>query len=196
CLGYSKEITHKQLYRMADMLYRHKAEIDKYLYGHITDMFDIEDRIVIYDISNTYFESRKADSHLAAYGRSKEKRYDCPIVVFTGVINAEGFIRHSRIYRGNTVDQNTLSDMLADLKEYSGDREKTVVVDAGIATDDNLGLLDKEGYSYVCVSRKRLRDYPAECLQKQVRRETAAGKDEVNLSIFRPEGYTDTWMLV
>src|SRR5699024_440245 len=108
-LGYKEPITHKQLYRISDLLYARKAKIDQYLYDHITDMFSIEDKIVIYDISNTYFESRKTNSKLAAYGRSKEKRYDCPIVVFTGVINAEGFIRHSRIYEGNKTDQTTLS---------------------------------------------------------------------------------------
>ena len=41
-------------------------------------MFDLEDKLVIFDISNTYFESRKSDSKLAKYGRSKEKRSDIP----------------------------------------------------------------------------------------------------------------------
>ena len=34
-----------------------------------------------------------------------------------------------------------------------------MVMDAGIATDDNLKLLKSEGYGYVCVSRSRLKDY-------------------------------------
>jgi hypothetical protein len=112
CMGCREPITHKQLYRIADILFNNKQAIDGYLYDHITDMFDIEDSMVIFDISNTYFESRKAGSQLAAYGRSNQKRGDCPIVVFSGVINAEGFIRHSRIYQGNPPDQQTLSDMV------------------------------------------------------------------------------------
>jgi hypothetical protein len=119
CIGYRGEITHQQLYRIADILYKNKPAIERYLHDHITDMFDLADSLVIFDISNTYFEPRKAGSDLAAYGRSKEKRDDCPLVVFTGVINAEGFIRHSRIYQGNTSEQNTLSDMVDDLKNYS-----------------------------------------------------------------------------
>src|SRR5699024_64406 len=196
CTRYKEPITHKQLYRISDLLYDRKAEIDKYLYNHITDMFSIEDKIVIYDISNAYFESRKVNSKLAAYGRSKEKRYDCPIVVFTGVINAEGFIRHSRIYEGNKTDQSTLSDMISDLEQYSGSKDKTVVIDAGIATDENLEMLEEKGYKYVCVSRNRIKDYPAECLQQQIKRSTAHDKNEVGLSVFSPEQYNDTWMLV
>jgi len=43
-------------------------------------------------------------SHLWACRISKEKRSDCPLVVFSGVINSQGFIRHSGIYEGNIPD--------------------------------------------------------------------------------------------
>jgi len=82
-------------------------------------LFNLEDKLVIFDISNTYFETRKANSKLAKYGRSKEKRSDCPLVVFTGVINPQGFIRHSRIYQGNTADTATLEDMIKDLSSHN-----------------------------------------------------------------------------
>ena len=197
CVRYEEPITYKQLYRISDMLYDHKDQIDKFLYNRITDMFDLDDKIVIFDISNTYFESRKQDSKIATYGRSKEKRTDCPIVVFTGVINSEGFIRHSRIYEGNKPDQDTLLDMIDDMEKYSsGAKNKTVVLDAGIANDENLDMLHKKGYKYVCVSRTRLKDYPVECLDTQITKATDKGKSKVKLSIFTPKGYTDTWMLV
>ena len=194
CFGYRSSITHKQLYAVSDQLYAHKEKIDSFLYDHITDMFDIEDKLVIFDISNTYFETGKKGSKLAFHGRSKEKRIDCPLVVFTGVINAQGFIRHSRIYEGNKPDTNTLSDMVADLEKYSGTaRKKTIVMDAGIATEDNLALVREKGYDYVCVSRKRLRDYPAATSVSQF---TDRDKNKVKLAVFHPEGYPDTWMYV
>lgn len=195
-MRYKEPISHKQLYRISDLLYEHKAEIDQYFYERITDLFDLKDKIVIFDISNTYFESRKEDSKIAAYGRSKEKRNDCPLAVFTGVINTEGFIRHSRIYEGNKSDESTLMDMIEDLKHYSGSKEHVIVLDAGVATDENLEMLDKKGYKYVCVSRSRIKDYPAECLNSQTAQKTDRGKGEVKLSVFTPKGYTDTWMWV
>ena len=202
--SYDEEITHKQLYTISDTLYKHKDKIDSFLYQRITDMFNIEDKLVIFDISNTYFshrdpfgESRKTNSKLAKYGRSKEKRYDCPLVVFTGVINAEGFIRHSRIYEGNFPDNATLSDMIEDLKKYtSANSKQTIVIDAGIATEDNLTLIREKGYKYVCVSRKRLKKYPIVDDKEKITQLTNRKKQKVELKIFTPKGLTDTWMYV
>lgn len=194
CFDYRSPITHKQLYAVSDQLHTHKDKIDRFLYNRITDLFDMEDKLVIFDISNTYFETGKQGSKLAAYGRSKEKRSDCSLVVFTGVINAQGFIRHSRIYEGNKPDTATLSDMIADLDRHSGKaKKKTIVMDAGIATEDNLALIREKGYDYVCVSRKRLRDYPAATSVSQF---TDRDKNKVELAVFHPEGYHDTWMYV
>ena len=111
CFNYHNDITHKQLYAVSDKLFKHKAHIDSFLYNRINDMFDNDDKLVIFDISNTYFETKKSKSSLAKHGKSKEKRYDCPLVVFTAVINKQGFIRHSRIYEGNKADTETLPDM-------------------------------------------------------------------------------------
>lgn len=197
CFGIERTITHKQLYGIADNLFKNKEKIDKFLYGRIRTLFQLEDRLVIFDISNTYFESRKAGSKIAKHGRSKEKRSDCPLVVFTGVINAEGFIRHSRIYEGNKADAATLSDMVTDLREYSpSDVRQTIVIDAGIATEENLDSIAGQGYEYVCVSRKRLKDYPIDPQGDTITQLTDRNKNKVELCIFTPKGYNDTWMYV
>ncbi len=195
--NYEKKISHKQLYSISDILYQHKPSIDKYLYNRITGMFDIKDKLVIFDISNTYFETGKPKSKIAKYGRSKEKRNDYPLVVFTGVINSQGFIRHSRIYEGNKSDTTTISDMIKDLEEHSlPNTQHTVVTDAGIATDSNLEELDKKGHKYVCVSRNRIKDYPIDTSKPKIIKLTDRGKNEVELSIFKPNGYNDTWIFV
>ena len=74
--GLSSAFTHKQLYHTSDLLYRFKEQIDSFLYQRTTDMFDIEDKLVIFDISNTYFETSKKNSKLGEFARSKEKRND------------------------------------------------------------------------------------------------------------------------
>jgi transposase len=113
------------------------------------------------------------------------------------VINADGFIRHSRIYEGNKPDTATLADMLGDLKKHASPSAKqTVVIDAGIATEENLELLRQDGYSYVCVSRKRMKEYAPAPGQTPVVCLTDREKNEVKLSIFKPDGYQDTWMCV
>jgi len=194
--SYPKNISHKQLYAITDILYEHKDQIDQFLYSKLTDLFDLEDRLVIFDISNTYFETRKSNSELAQYGRSKEKRSDCPLVVFTGVINAQGFIRHSRIYQGNKTDCSTLEQMIKDLKKHSPKGKQTIVIDAGIATEENLDYIKSQKLQYVCVSRKRLKQYPVDALKSKTIELTNRGKNKVELAIFKPEGFEDTWMYV
>jgi len=197
CYKHHKVITHRQLYAISDKLFEHKDQIDKFLYNRVSNMFGLNDKLVIFDISNTYFESRKANSKIARHGRSKEKRDDCPVVVFTGVINAQGFIRHSRVYEGNKADTATLTDMIEDLKKYSSPKaDHTIVMDAGIATEDNLALVREKGYKYVCVSRKRLKDYPISTSDDQTIQLTDREKNKVELAIFNPEGFSDTWMYV
>ncbi|TVQ42017.1 MAG: hypothetical protein EA362_13990 [Saprospirales bacterium] len=196
CLGYDHVITYKELYAITDHLYKFKDQIDKHLYARITDMFELEDKLVIFDLSNTYFETSKTDSKLAQYGKSKERRNDCPVVVFSGVINQDGFIRHSDIYQGNTPDCKTLEQMLNQLDKHSDPgRKKTVVMDAGIATEENLELVKTKGYDYVCVSNKRLKNYSLDNI-KTTKRLTGRRKHELELSVFHPEGYSDTWMYV
>jgi len=197
CFGHFQTISHKQLYSISEVLYTHKEKIDMYLYEKTSDIFDLKNSLVIFDISNTYFETGKHQSKIAKYGRSKEKRNDCPLVVFTAVINREGFMRHSRIYEGNTTDVATLEDMINDLEANTTQAsQKTIVIDAGIADDKNLELINSKGYKYVCVSRKRLKEYKlGESTSKTVEL-TTKSKEKVELQIFHPQAYDDTWMYV
>lgn len=194
---YNDNITHKHLYKIADTLYDNKEKIEDYIYAQVCNLFSLEDRIVIFDISNTYFATTKRNSEMAKHAKSKEKRNDCPLVVFTGVINSQGFIRHSQIYEGSKSDSATLEDMIKNLERYSNTAEnKTVVIDAGIATEQNLKYLQSMGYKYVCVSRKRLKDYELNQNGANHVEFTDRDKHKVELKVFKPEQFTDTWMYV
>ena len=194
--GENEQISHYSLYKTADQLYDKKDLIDNFLYKKLTGLFNIKDSLVIYDLSNTYFEGRKANSTLAQYGRSKEKRNDCKQVVFTGVINAQGFIRYSRVYEGNTPDVSTLEDMIKDLKSHSDTiSDKVVVMDAGFASEENLQYLTGQNLRYVCVSRKQIKHYH---IDQNAPVYTVKDKRDnpIELQIFAPEGFSDTWMYV
>ena len=125
------------------------------------ELFDLEDKIVLYDLTNTYFEGEKRNSALARFGRSKEKRSDAKIIVLALVINQEGFLKYSSVFEGNTSDSTTLSNIIDNLRIQTSQQTQkaTIVLDAGIATESNLALLAEKGYNYVCVSRSRLKDY-------------------------------------
>jgi hypothetical protein len=149
------------LYRASMMLYRQKEGIEKFLSSRTNELFDIQDKIILYDLTNTYFEGRKAASKIARFGKSKERRNDAKVVVLALVVNVEGFVKYSHIYRGNIADCKTLEETLEglSLSTSTTSRKPVVVIDAGIATDENLRMLRSKQYQYVCVSRSRLKEY-------------------------------------
>jgi len=150
-----------KLYSASNALYKDKVKIEDWLSHKTNELFDIQDKIVFYDLTNTYFEGRKAGNKLAKFGNSKEKRSDAKIVALAAVINAEGFLKYSRIYQGNTGDSTTLEQTINDLSLHTSTtgRKPVVVMDAGIISDDNALMLKEKGYHYICVSRKKLKDY-------------------------------------
>ena len=75
------------------------------------------------------------------------------------VVNIEGFIKYSSILEGNIADCNTLSAMIEKLASHTCPGPAVVVLDAGIATEENLKLIEAKGYKYLCVSRTKLKDY-------------------------------------
>jgi hypothetical protein len=159
--GYPVEkITKDKLYKSSLKLFSEKEQIENFLSIKTNQLFDIEDKIYLYDLTNTYFESRKRGSRLAQFGRSKEKRSDCKIVVLALVINPAGFIKYSGIYEGNRQDSKTLEEIVMNLRSRTSTTKRAVVViDAGIATEENLQMLSENNFDYVCVSRCKLKDY-------------------------------------
>ena len=197
CFDLQKNLNHRQLYSIADKLYDNKSKIDTFLTNKIDQLFNFEDKLVIFDISNTYFETSKRNSQLAKFGRSKEKRNDCPLVVFAAAINKAGFITYSKIHQGNAADTALLKDMLDDLAANTGENNsKTVVIDAGIADEKNLELISAKGYKYVCVARKKLKDHPIDENTVLEKMATDRGKQLISLKTFESDEHGDLWMYV
>ncbi|MDR1897976.1 MAG: IS1634 family transposase, partial [Prevotellaceae bacterium] len=157
----ANKVSKDRLYRISLKLYSEKEGLENYLSHKTNELFDIQDKIILYDLTNTYFEGEKRSSKLSKRGRSKEKRSDCPLLVLAMVVNVEGFIKYSVIYEGNKSDSSTLCDMIEKLRlsTSSASKKAIVVIDAGISTKDNLEKIVSKGYEYVCVSRSNLTKY-------------------------------------
>ena len=163
--GFNKEkITKDLLYSISHKLFSIKSPLEKHLSKRTNDLFDLEDKIILYDLTNTYFEGRMQGSKIAKFGRSKEKRSDAKIVVLAVVINREGFLKYSNIFEGNMSDSKTLEKMIDALGNQTSftERKPIVVLDAGVATDENVNMLKNKGYDYMCVSRSKLKDFYAD----------------------------------
>lgn len=195
---YPKEkLTKDKLYKNALELYKIKDKLEQHLSRRTNELFDLQDKIILYDLTNTYFEGRKVNSKLAQYGRSKEKRSDAKIIVLALVINAEGFLKYSNVFEGNTSDSKTLPDMVEKLRISTSDATKKaiVVMDAGIATEDNLKLLTEKGYHYLCVSRSKLKDYKivAGAIEHQIETQS---KQLISLTRVENDANTDYYVKI
>jgi hypothetical protein len=142
-------ITKDKLYQSAIALFGVRKSLESHLSKTTNELFDITDKILLYGLTNTYFEGRKEKSKLAKFGRSKEKRSDAKIIVLALAVNTLGFIKYHAIHEGNISDTKNLDNVLNEMSNNINHTNPIVLIDAGIATKDNLKLIANKGYKYV-----------------------------------------------
>lgn len=192
-----KKITKDKLYHITKELYSVKDALERHLSYRTNELFDLGDEVILYDLTNTYYEGAMRSSQLAKFGRSKEKRSDAKLVVLALVVNLEGFIKYSQIFEGNMADSTSLQKLIEDLsaRTSSTQRKPTIVMDAGIATKKNLELLKTKGFEYMCVARSSLNKYTINPKSDPVQI-TDKKNQPLTLQKVKVEDSTDTWLLV
>jgi hypothetical protein len=196
--GYPVEnMTKDKLYQTSKRLYTVKEDLEKHLSKRTSELFDLSDKIILYDLTNTYFEGAMRGSKIARFGRSKEKRSDARLIVLAVVVNTQGFLKYSQIFEGNTADSKTLEQIIVELsaRTSSTGRKPVVVLDAGIVTDDNLKLLRENKFDYMCVSRSGMNKYRVDIQSSPVK---IYDKKQQGLTLQKVivQGSTDTWLRV
>ena len=147
-----ERLTKDALYKSALRLWDVHRRMEDWLHELVTSMFHLEEKILLLDITNTYMEGRMADSGLCFFGRSKEKRSDCKLVVLAAVVNTEGLIVRTMIYEGNRQDVTTLQEVVGTLSATtSQDARKIVVMDAGFYSSENARWLTGNNFDYITV---------------------------------------------
>lgn len=161
-----QHLSNNALYRTSDQLLKHRDEIEKRLAEKERTIFSLGEKIILYDLTNTYLYGSAQQSQKARRGRSKQKRNDCPLLTLALVLDDEGFPKASRVLKGNISEPDTLKEFLLNLKsEPQGQLPlltdpATLVFDAGIGTQDNLKLVRGAGFHYITVARERPSETP------------------------------------
>ena len=145
-----------QLYRASDRLLKHKEVIEDQVFENVQNLFGFTATVTLYDLTNTFFEGHAAENERANHGRSKEKRFDCPLITLGLMLDGSGFVRRSEVFEGSVSEGKTLQGMLEKLNAPKG---ALVVMDAGIASEENIEWLSAQGFKYLVVSRKRKREF-------------------------------------
>ncbi len=145
-----------RFYRIADKLLLHKNYIEKHLYKNESSMFESDTSLVLYDLTNSYFEGSCKSNPKAEYnGNQKEKRTDCPQIVIALVLDGDGFCRRHFTFKGTMSDRNSLTHILESLsKEFDASSPPTVIMDRGVADDKNVELIKSYfKLNYIIASR-------------------------------------------
>jgi transposase len=138
------------LYRNLDRLHPNREHIERRLAEKEKTMFDLDDTVYLYDLTSTYFEGQAKANPQAKRGYSRDKRPDCKQVVVGLVLDREGFPKAHEIFDGNIQDRRSLDKMLDVLEKRTGKRPgATVIVDRGMAFDENLEQIRKRGLHYL-----------------------------------------------
>lgn len=184
-------LPNNSLYRIADMIYDNKQAIENHLQEKERSVFQLPEKVILYDLTNVHLEGRATDNPKAQFGVPKQKRTDCKLITLGLIIDEHGFPKQSLVMKGNQSEPSSLIKMIALLENRSIEdlekckhvkKDKTVVVDAGITTKDNLKMLKDYGYDYLCVARSNPlseKDIEEEKLKKV--RETKKNTVEVQL---------------
>jgi hypothetical protein len=147
----------KSFYKTADKIYENSDKIETALYNRESILFSLDRSVFLFDLTNTYFEGSANGNSLAKFGKSKERRSDCKLATLALVVDAAGFPVYSKIYEGNQPEPETLSNILDELNKKNelmiGGKKPVLVMDRGIATEDNLSLIKKKGYDYTVIER-------------------------------------------
>jgi len=177
-----------RIYRVSDMLLKHKAGIEAHLQRREAHLFNLDEKVLLYDLTNTFFEGSGRYNKKAHFGLSKEKRNDCPLVTLGLVMDGDGFPKRSEVFEGNISEPGTLEKILPDI--VTAAKKPIIVADAGIGTKKNIKWMIENGFDYIVVSRRRTREIPADIEMVKVReddqrlikaacRENASGEMEV-----------------
>jgi hypothetical protein len=128
-------LSQDRVYKTSDLLLRYKKEIEDHLQARECSLFNLEEKIILYDLTNTFFEGSGRYNGKAHFGRSKEKRSDCPLVTLGLVLDADGFPKRTEVFEGNVSEPGTLERMITALSIAERPTRPLIVMDAGLGTE-------------------------------------------------------------
>jgi transposase len=178
-----------QLYRISDTLLGKKELLERYLEQKEESFHGYQNTIALYDLTNTYCEGQAASNPKAIFGHSKEKRRDCPLVTLGLVANQHGFLHRSQIFPGNASEPQTLQMMIQSLSTPFLS-PPTIILDAGIASEDNLTWLREHQYSYVVCAKQ---DAPTDELDGPLV-PVGDNKSQVKATFLKVAGHEEKWL--
>jgi transposase len=143
------QVNKDRLYRALDHLILHKKALEAHLSRRCGELFAVENEVLLYDVTSTYFEGQAEANPLARRGYSRDHRPDCKQVCIALVVTFDGFPLGYEVFAGNTHDSRTLQTIVATMEARHGMLGRVWISDRGMASADNLAWLRRTGRRYI-----------------------------------------------
>jgi transposase len=158
-----EEVNKDRLYRGLDHLLAHKATLEAHLSKRCGELFAIQNEVLLYDVTSTYFEGLAEANPQAQRGYSRDHRPDCKQVCIALVVTFDGFPLGYEVFAGNTHDSRTLQTIVATMEARHGVVGRVWITDRGMASAENLAWLRETGRRYIIGAPKsELKKFSAE----------------------------------
>jgi transposase len=158
-----EEVNKDRLYRGLDRLLAHKAALEAHLSQRCGELFAIQNEVLLYDVTSTYFEGEAEANPQARRGYSRDHRPDCKQVCIALVVTFDGFPLGYEVFAGNTHDSRTLQTIVATMEARHGLLGRVWITDRGMASVANLAWLRNTGRRYIIGAPKsELKKFGAE----------------------------------
>ena len=144
-----EQVNKDRLYRGLDHLLVHKAALEAHLSRRCGELFAVQNEVLLYDVTSTYFEGLAEANPLAQRGYSRDHRPDCKQVCIALVVTFDGFPLGYEVFAGNTHDSRTLQTIVATMEARHGMLGRVWITDRGMASADNLAWLRQTGRRYI-----------------------------------------------
>ncbi len=144
-----EEVNKDRLYRALDHLLAHKAALEAHLSERCGELFAVENEVLLYDVTSTYFEGQAEANPQAQRGYSRDHRPDCKQVCIALVVTFDGFPLGYEVFAGNTHDSRTLQTIVATMEARHGVLGRVWIADRGMASAENLAWLRETGRRYI-----------------------------------------------
>jgi transposase len=144
-----EEITKDRLYRGLDHLLVHKGALEAHLSRRCGELFSIQNEVLLYDVTSTYFEGLAQANRQAQRGYSRDHRPDCKQVCIALVVTFDGFPLGYEVFAGNTHDSQTLQTIVTTMEARHGMLGRVWITDRGMASAANLAWLRQTGRRYI-----------------------------------------------
>ena len=143
------QVNKDRLYRGLDELLEHKDALEAHLSKRYGELFAVENEVLLYDVTSTYFEGQANGNKLAKRGYSRDHRPDCKQVCIALVVSFDGFPLGYEVFAGNTHDSTTLQEIVETMERRHGVVGRVWIADRGMASAKNLTWLRETGRRYI-----------------------------------------------